>query len=611
MANYKTINLTGSEIAVEISGQNCDIRNDGTDTVYISRRPLITAGADGVMSVPAGQAAKLLDSNGTAYLTGTGTVLLCGNDYSELVFKVAATSSGEGGTVDEQARTAIANHANNTEIHVSPEENDVLKGKCIDITYQEVDVNSLTCGSCESKTYLNRLDAGAAKITNLPPDFAGKSVQIKTENVYYAASGSKVTKQTLTSHKVPYSLQRYVTVAADGSSTTTEWVNVSDGGNADTLNGKTADEIITGATVVCYTFVVDSDEKLAAWAGAASGKDYSHVLIKRGTWAMANADGINLTAAGTITVTGEGGSLIRNVVNSTGSVYGLHYDALPELGQGYGMFGVNVDVENTTDDVAANNPIFCFANCSNLINCNASGRNHSSAINQNTVAGFYSCEQLSHCCADMTETCSTTGVSPGCVGFAFCGCLSNCSALCVRKTGGDGYAMACGFKNCEKITGCTVYADGDINGNGMENCGYISGSYAFGSSATGARAFTGCYSLNDCEGFAESDTEAASFYSCKDLAACRSSAIKNMLGTYFKCERLTNCCVTIPENHDGDSVADAMFSYCTGMGHCFVDNKTAEEYTSFYNCSANQGEYNAQYACANTPEGGWNYSVKA
>ena len=126
--NTKTITLTGSEQEIRISGQNCDIRNDGVDTVYAAGEPNITAGADGVMSIPAGHAVKLLGVEGTLYLLGSGTVQICGNDYSELVFKTAATSSGEGG-VDQDARNAIGAHTGNAEIHVTAEERDAWNAK--------------------------------------------------------------------------------------------------------------------------------------------------------------------------------------------------------------------------------------------------------------------------------------------------------------------------------------------------------------------------------------------------------------------------------------------------------------------------------------------------
>lgn len=129
--NTKTIVLTGTERAAKLSGQNCDIRNDGADIVYASGEADILAGADGVMPIPAGQAVKLLDVGGTVYLLGTGSVQVCGNDYAQPVFKVAATSSsGEGGgTVDADARKAIGMHAGNAEIHVTAEEREAWNGK--------------------------------------------------------------------------------------------------------------------------------------------------------------------------------------------------------------------------------------------------------------------------------------------------------------------------------------------------------------------------------------------------------------------------------------------------------------------------------------------------
>lgn len=97
MANIKNITLTGTETEVKLSGTNCDIRNDSEDIVYASANAGVAAGADGVLPVPAGGSAKLLDCSGTVYLLGTGAVVLCGNDYSTSVFNSAAASGGVGG----------------------------------------------------------------------------------------------------------------------------------------------------------------------------------------------------------------------------------------------------------------------------------------------------------------------------------------------------------------------------------------------------------------------------------------------------------------------------------------------------------------------------------
>lgn len=85
MASIKTITLNGSETEVKLFGQSCDIRNDGSDTLYASRKPGIIAGADGVMSIPAGSSAKLLDCCGKLYLLGTGSALCVGSDLDKPV----------------------------------------------------------------------------------------------------------------------------------------------------------------------------------------------------------------------------------------------------------------------------------------------------------------------------------------------------------------------------------------------------------------------------------------------------------------------------------------------------------------------------------------------
>lgn len=117
-----TISLTGSEVRADFHGTNAWLRNDGTSTVYASKSPSVTAGANGVVSVPAGGSAPVFDAHGTVYLTGTGSVLLIGSDYSENPFKTSAQSGGSG--ADEVARAAIEAHAGNTSVHLTAEQLD-------------------------------------------------------------------------------------------------------------------------------------------------------------------------------------------------------------------------------------------------------------------------------------------------------------------------------------------------------------------------------------------------------------------------------------------------------------------------------------------------------
>lgn len=131
-----TISLTGSEVKAEFYGTNAWLRNDGTSMVYASKSPSVTAGADGVVSVPAGGSAPVFDAHGTVYLIGTGSVQLIGSDYSENPFKSSAQSGGSG--ADEVARAAIEAHAGNSTIHLTAEQ--------------------LSAGVTEAKTYADSKD---------------------------------------------------------------------------------------------------------------------------------------------------------------------------------------------------------------------------------------------------------------------------------------------------------------------------------------------------------------------------------------------------------------------------------------------------------------------
>ena len=128
----KTISLTGAELRVNYSGgTNAWLRNDGTDAIYASTTPGITAGADGVVSIPAGQAAAIYGTCGTVYLLGTGSVQLVGSDYTACPFKTSASAQGGSGA-DSVARAAIEAHASDADIHVTADEKaywNTLSGK--------------------------------------------------------------------------------------------------------------------------------------------------------------------------------------------------------------------------------------------------------------------------------------------------------------------------------------------------------------------------------------------------------------------------------------------------------------------------------------------------
>lgn len=90
----KTIALSGAEVRVTFSGGNAWLRNDGAAVVYAAKTAGVAAGADGVVSIPAGQSAPVYGANGTVFLLGAGEVLLIGSDYATNPF--AGDSSGGG-----------------------------------------------------------------------------------------------------------------------------------------------------------------------------------------------------------------------------------------------------------------------------------------------------------------------------------------------------------------------------------------------------------------------------------------------------------------------------------------------------------------------------------
>ena len=118
----KTIVFTGEEIRADYSGgTNAWLRNDGTATVYASTAPAVTPGADGTVSIPAGQAVRIDGACRTVYLLGTtGSVQLVGSDYTACPFKTSAQSGGSG--ADSVARAAIEAHAADSDIHVTATE---------------------------------------------------------------------------------------------------------------------------------------------------------------------------------------------------------------------------------------------------------------------------------------------------------------------------------------------------------------------------------------------------------------------------------------------------------------------------------------------------------
>ena len=124
----KTITLTGTETAVTgLDGAHAHIRNDGAEIIYAAKSAGLSAGADGVIAIPAGNAAALYGISGAVYISGAGAATVVTSDYVESPFKTSAQSGGSG--ADEVARAAISSHAGNAAVHVSAEDKAAWNGK--------------------------------------------------------------------------------------------------------------------------------------------------------------------------------------------------------------------------------------------------------------------------------------------------------------------------------------------------------------------------------------------------------------------------------------------------------------------------------------------------
>lgn len=107
----KTVILNGSEVKVSgPDGDNAEIHNFGSGTVYASKFPNIAANADNVIAVASGAIDGLTGTHGVVYLLGTGRVQV--NFTDEKITKTAAAQGGGTGIsadyVDEKDAEMLA-----------------------------------------------------------------------------------------------------------------------------------------------------------------------------------------------------------------------------------------------------------------------------------------------------------------------------------------------------------------------------------------------------------------------------------------------------------------------------------------------------------------------
>lgn len=249
---------------------------------------------------------------------------------------------------------------------------------------------------------------------------------------------------------------------------------------------------ITFANISPYTYIIDSNQKLADWANNVAGNDYTNILIKKGTYsftfsstsALQYKPKINLTDTGTKTITGEAGSQIDIIVTGSYDVYAMGYTALPE-NDVYFIKGLNLTftrsganshakalqyirnlsncniIAVTTASNGVGHPIdFCY----NVVNCTASG---SGGINGLGISG---CTNVVNCKATGIKT-STNTISPNGTGIYNCVNVVNCVGI-GEVTVSSSTMSGSGFRLCKNVSNCTGTgtAAGSTKGYGFDNC---------------------------------------------------------------------------------------------------------------------------------------------
>lgn len=296
------------------------------------------------------------------------------------------------------------------------------------------------------------------------------------------------------------------------------WKNIADGGNADTVDGKHAKEFMSG-----YTYVVDSDQALLDWANNVGGNDYTHVLVKRGTWTISEqVNGINLTQSGTKTITGEPGNkivieLTCKYSDSDKSVVGMYYSDLPN-DESYFIQGITINVINKSTDSGPTTPAYsstCFLNIRNIVDCIMIPNTYFGSTGHNYAIGASGCHNIvgstvifnpDHCPISSSATafssCSniincnakTVGIN---VGHAII--YSSCSHIYNSSLDIQARISICGFSLCTDVSNCVINITGSsasASCSGMVNSKKvlnshvsISGSYYASSVKTYSNSF--------------------------------------------------------------------------------------------------------------------------
>lgn len=187
-------------------------------------------------------------------------------------------------------------------------------------------------------------------------------------------------------------------------------------------------------------------------------------------------------------------------------------------------------------------------------------------------AAFIDCDYSVGCVVEGTDCAS---------GFSSCDCLSGCKVSTTTAT----YVNVYGFVGCNYLSKCcanvttTVAASTAI---GFYNCNYATACYSYASAVTSA-GYDVCTSVVACNGQVFSSTATAiAFSNSSVIIGCTGSGVSTSSSGYG-------------------------FVSCNGVTSCRKSSVSST--TSTFNTPsvcASQGTYNATYAAANTPAGGFN-----
>lgn len=328
-----------------------------------------------------------------------------------------------------------------------------------------------------------------------------------------------------------------------------------------------------------FTYIVDSDAALQNWQQGTAGYDYTSVLIKKGTWTLnlsTAGHGIRLDTVGTKIVYGEPGSLIY--VNYTTNVNSTEYvlyntteptttningnsTGIPAFINQYGQWVFNVSIE-INDALTSNTSgsISAFRYVANLDHCSAYIHRNASTGGKASHYGFYYCHHLNQCqgntsnsrqygrpfsqCWYLTNCNSVSSAYQYGAGFYGCRYLSTCTGATKNLGNYGSVTDSVGFRSCYHMTSCYAYGSYNsgtaLHGAGCYDCYYISACQAFGY----AVGFSGCMRMTSCYASANT-TSYPAVVNCRGVTQCRSNTgYQNSFASYS--ETATYACADTP-----------------------------------------------------------------